>query len=180
MHALGWITKCAAAGLIFACGTAHADFSPVGDMEYARVGARSVRLGDDSVLVIGGADNAEPLASAERFDPSSGTFSKTVPMHDARDTAIAVRLADGRVLVAGGFTMAGLSRTAEIFDPAKAAFEATGSMEFGRVSAVAAAQRAMTALRASVSPSISATGIATSVLVYMFRQLAPLDQMKFV
>ena len=92
MHSLGRITQCAAAGLILASGVAHADFSPVGDMEYARVGARSVRLADDSVLVIGGADNASPLASAERFDPSSGTFSKTIPMHDPRDTAIAVRL----------------------------------------------------------------------------------------
>jgi hypothetical protein len=75
------------------------------------------------------------LATAEIFDPSSGTWSPTGPMVYARSEADAVTMADGRVLVFGstapgnGIEVDGnAQRTAEIFDPATGKFTLTGPL----------------------------------------------------
>ena len=57
-------------------------------------------LRDGTVLVVGAAP------TAQRFDPSSGTFRPTEPMIDPRYFHTATLLADGRVLVAGGHSFA--------------------------------------------------------------------------
>ena len=75
------------------------------------------------------------LATAEIFDPSSGTWSPTGSMVYARSRAGAVTMADGRVLVFGsespgnGIAVDGnAQRTAEIFDPATGKFTLTGPL----------------------------------------------------
>jgi hypothetical protein len=64
---------------------------------------------------------ADPLASAERFDPGTGTWRAAAPMKTARYSFTLTRLADGRVLAVGGVNAtvpSGTStRTAEIYDP---------------------------------------------------------------
>ena len=74
------------------------------------------------------------LATAELFDPRSGTFTTTGPMHYARPGASIVTLKDGRVLVVGASTdeVTGIDgrafETAEIYDPETGRFELTGAL----------------------------------------------------
>jgi hypothetical protein len=55
-----------------------------------------------TVLVTGGEDGNNPLASAEVYDPTAGTFSATGSMVNTREWHTATLLNDGTVLVTGG------------------------------------------------------------------------------
>jgi hypothetical protein len=80
-------------------------------------------------------DYAAAMATAEVYDPSSGTWSETGPMTYARSAAWAVTLADGRVLVFGSANPGGgiavdpaAMTTAEVYDPATGRFTLTGPL----------------------------------------------------
>ena len=100
-------------------------FVTTGSMSTGRsAGQTATLLADGLVLVAGG--NAsyvqeEPLASAELYDPRTGTFHKTGSMAEARDSHTATLLPDGRVLVAGGD-----DTTAELYDPEVGVFAIDG------------------------------------------------------
>lgn len=73
------------------------------------------------------------LATAEVFDPSSGTWAATGPMRYARTGPAITTLSDGRVLVVGSADDHiriddGAYRTAELYDPATGSFELVGSL----------------------------------------------------
>ena len=73
------------------------------------------------------------MATAEVFDPGTGTWSETGAMTFARAGAAAVTLADGRVLIVGSSAEDveedwRAFDTAEIYDPATARFTMAGSM----------------------------------------------------
>jgi hypothetical protein len=73
------------------------------------------------------------LASAEVYDPASGTFAPTAnDMTSVRYFHAASRLADGRVLIVGGWGDDERLASAEIYDPATNRFTPTGSMASAR------------------------------------------------
>jgi Kelch motif len=83
-------------------------------------------LPDGRVLVAGGTGDSEVGATAEIYDPKTGTFSPTGSMTAARISHTATLLADGRVLVAGGSDEYGLVAPAEVYDPQTGTFSPTG------------------------------------------------------
>jgi hypothetical protein len=107
-------------------GTAH----PVGPLVARRTRFATALLHDGRVLITGGYDpsgamNPNAVATAEIFDPATGTFSATGSMRTARSDHASITLPDGRVLVWGG--TAGTA-SPEIFDPVTGVFSAAASM----------------------------------------------------
>jgi hypothetical protein len=81
-------------------------FTVVGNMTTARLNPTLTLLPDGTILISGsqitGSNGGSALASAELFDPGTGTFSATGDMVTPRFGHTATLLADGTVLVAGG------------------------------------------------------------------------------
>jgi large repetitive protein len=108
-------------------------------MAVARAFHTATLLSDGRVLIAGGNPgtwkyDCQCLASAEIYNPKTGTFSHTGPMATARAWYTATRLVDGRVLVAGGADPYGtMYASAEIYDPKTGTFTPTGPMTEGRV-----------------------------------------------
>ncbi len=88
-----------------------------------RVKHTATLLGDGRVLIAGGITPDDTIdATAEIYEPRTGTSTAIGVMTEARSIHSATLLRDGRVLVAGGVGMSGVLGTTEIFDPATATF----------------------------------------------------------
>jgi hypothetical protein len=91
-------------------------------------------LADGRVLVVGGIDdNNHELASAEIWNPRSGTWRSAGRLHDGRWHHAAVVLDDGRVLVVGGLRSsravgAEALSSAEVWDPKAERWSTTGEL----------------------------------------------------
>ena len=105
-------------------------FTPTGPMTVERALHTTTLLADGRVLVTGGFNNEDDgstsLASAELYDPKSGTFSPTGSMVDGRTFDAATLLADGRVLIAGGYNGSVDDNSAELYDPTTGTFALIG------------------------------------------------------
>ncbi len=125
-------------------------FTPTGPTTVARWGFfTATLLPDGRVLVAGGLISADPpamvdrTATAEVYDPASGTFSAVGPMAAPRYLHAASILPDGTVLVAGGAHelppsgQPAAASDAEIFDPATGTFRMTGSLARPRLAPTA-------------------------------------------
>ena len=129
-----------------------------GPLGQRRSGHDALLLGNGKVLVAGGHDGVNagcascgfeviPLASAELYDPATGSWSSCATsgtpgpscpaaMSTARDEATLTMLENGKVLVAGGrATRFGAQlASAELYDPATGTWTPTGNtMSQGRV-----------------------------------------------
>lgn len=115
--------------------TAHG-FSLTGSMATSRRFHTATLLPSGKVLVAGGDDSGSALASAELYDPSTGTFSPTGNMTVPREGPTATLLSNGQVLIAGGSDSSGAAMaSAELYDPSTGTFTATsGSMTAARAS----------------------------------------------
>jgi len=111
-------------------------FTPTGSILGPRGYHTATLLPSGKVLLAGGDSldgDVSPLASAELYDPATGTFSATGSMTAAREYHSATLLLNGMVLIAGG---EGSSRDAfaraELYDPSTGNFSATGGMTVAR------------------------------------------------
>ena len=122
-------------------------FVGTGNMTTARSEHRTILLSSGphggEALIVGGANGTGPLASAELYDPATGTFATTGSMTTARLSPTATLLVSGplagQVLITGGSNSAsGLNAsailaTAELYNPATGSFTPTGNMTRPRV-----------------------------------------------
>jgi hypothetical protein len=67
--------------------------------------------------VTGGENSSGPLASAELYDPATGTWTPAGSMGTARKYHAATRLANGEVLAVGGQNSSGALDSAELYEP---------------------------------------------------------------
>lgn len=107
-------------------------FSETGAMATKRVGHTATLLPNGKVLITGGSTEeffVGALATAELFDPATGTFTSASSMNHQRLAHRATLLKSGRVLITGGQSdeWANLS-SSEIYDPEKNTFTAAASM----------------------------------------------------
>ena len=117
--------------------TAAAGAGP-GALISARENHTATLLQDGRVLVAGGDNAGGWLASAELFDPATGTWSPATSMATPRRYHTATLLEDGRVLVAGGSRGPGaILRSAELYDPPTNRWAPAASMKTPRAYAAA-------------------------------------------
>ena len=113
---------------------AHAaEWSVSGNLNEARSGHTATLLRDGKVLVVGGSGLDGALASAELYDPASGTWAATGSMTWARAGHSATLLRDGRVLVVGGNNSGSVHYSAELYDPVSESWTVLDSVS-GRIS----------------------------------------------
>jgi hypothetical protein len=138
---VGSTTVTAALGAVSGSTTLTAAqlFVPTGSLNTARYYHSATLLNTGVVLVAGGigpvpggTGTLGELASAELYNPGTGTFTFTGNLNAARDAHSATLLNNGSVLIAGGSGVAGELASAEIYNPATAAFTLTGSLNTAR------------------------------------------------
>jgi len=95
-------------------------FALTGAMQAPREFQQATRLSNGEVIVAGGDNSLNVLASTEVYDPTSGTFGIDATMAVPRDNFTATLLRNGDVLLAGGltgFTEGADTATAELYTP---------------------------------------------------------------
>ena len=104
------------------------------DLNIARGNHTATLLQNGMVLVAGGNDSSgNASASAELYDPASGTWAVTGSLNTARSNHTATLLQNGMVLVAGREDSSGnASASAELYDPASGTWTVTGSLNTER------------------------------------------------
>jgi N-acetylneuraminic acid mutarotase len=122
-------------------------WSATASMSTVRSDATATLLADGDVLVAGGCcevgQQYENLATAELYDPSTGTWTNTGSLNVARSGDTATLLQNGDVLVAGGAcngsaygcdagSFLSNLKSAELYDPTTGIWTLTGSMSAGR------------------------------------------------
>ncbi len=119
-------------------------WTATGSLAETRADHAAILLQSGKVLVVGGTGLTTSgtfgyRATAEIYDPATGTWTATGSLSAARRGHTATLLASGKVLVAGGSYPSGPSSvgylaSAELYDPTAGTWSATGSLAAGRES----------------------------------------------
>jgi hypothetical protein len=107
-------------------------FVPTGSLITARQAHTATLLNNGLVLIAGGYGDEGFLASAELYNPGTGTSTPTGSLNTARELHTATLLSNGKVLIAGGYDGAYLA-SAELYDPATGIFSPTGNLNIPRL-----------------------------------------------
>jgi N-acetylneuraminic acid mutarotase len=114
------------------CRGASVGFQNTGSLAQARESHTATLLPDGKLLVAGGYDGRSDLASAEVYDPASGTWAATGNLNAGRISHTATLLPNGKVLVVGGIGSFFEIASAELYDPATGTWTPTGNLNTGR------------------------------------------------
>ena len=112
-------------------GNGTAGFVLTGSLNTARYYYTATLLNNGLVLIAGGLGSSAVLASAELYNPATGTFTPTGSLNAGRAVHTATLLNNGMVLIAGG-NLPPLA-SAELYNPTTGAFTPTGSLNYARV-----------------------------------------------
>jgi hypothetical protein len=120
-------------------------FAKTGNLTTARTNPTATLLDDGRVLIVGGdlfTSIDPPIApqktTAELFDPSTGTFTRTADMVTVHIYGTATLLKSGKVLIAGGIMSLGgfypnpapaVVANPELYDPSTGSFSVTGAFQ---------------------------------------------------
>ncbi len=119
-------------------------WSFTGNTSTSRMGHTATLLPNGKVLVVGGSNprpQQEQKATAELYDPGTGTWSSTGSLAAGRTEHTATLLQSGKVLVVGGVSVIDDSQetplplpvSAELYDPETGTWSSTGSLAVGRL-----------------------------------------------
>ncbi len=106
-------------------------FSNTGSLNTSRMSATATLLNNGMVLIAGGF-NTTPLASAELYNPGTGTFTATGSLNFARFAFTATLLNNDMVLMAGGEDANTAVDSAELYNPVTGSFSLTGNLNVAR------------------------------------------------
>lgn len=118
-------------------------WTTTGSLHTARYDHTATLLQNGQVLVAGGyrmdpsTYSTIPLASAELYNPATGTWTTTGSLHTGRAFDTMTLLNNGQVLVAGGLgqavgTTINILASAELYTPSTGTWKTTGSMNAAR------------------------------------------------
>jgi WD40 repeat protein len=111
----------------------YLSLAPTSDMNEPRNGHPATLLPNGKVLLAGGWNQQGRTATAELYDPQSGTFEYAGSLMAPRQGLTATLLKNGQVLIAGGDSARNTPQlTAELYDPATGMFTPTGNLKDGR------------------------------------------------
>jgi N-acetylneuraminic acid mutarotase len=104
-----------------------------GPLTLARYDHTATLLLDGKVLVVGGLGaNGVATATAELYNPATGTCVLTGPLTNARSRHTATLLPNGKVLVTGGVQGFTDLASSELYDPLSGTWTNTGPLNIGR------------------------------------------------
>ena len=129
----GYTAFCSATAELYNPSTGQ--WTSAGSMTRSRCYHSATLLPTGEVLVAGGVDSLfnspDTSATAELYNPSTGTWQTTGSLNTSRAGQVAL-LENGQVLVAGGYDTSNGTTTnlagAELYDPSKASWSLTASM----------------------------------------------------
>lgn len=100
-------------------------------MRSVRYGSASTTLTDGRILVAGGLINANPISSAEIFNPSTASWSIVPSMKLAR-ASFSLTLVSNGVLAAGSYSRLGTTNSTELFHPGNSTWSVAEPMNKSR------------------------------------------------
>jgi N-acetylneuraminic acid mutarotase len=148
-------------------------WTPIAPLPAPRDRLRLVAAGDYLYAIGGVTPNGDSLATVDRYDPRTGTWSPIAPMNQARavpGTTVVGRGRDARIAVVGGcqFTAGALRqfrRTTEVFEPATGRWRLLpAQLPTGRCSLTAATEAPETVLAIGGGSDVVPGGAATAAV----------------
>ncbi len=115
-----------------AAASGNGDWIGTGSLSTCRANHTETLLLGDRVMVAGGEDDLDALASVEMWSPITGTWATVAPMATARTRHTATLLMNGKILVVGGTDGFADLAGAELYDPMTDTWAAVGQLSIGR------------------------------------------------